>query len=402
LRFSYKTVSQNGREAAGYVDAESYSDAEKLLWQADLTITHLKEIKRPLSLQEAVPTLFGIRRKDIIYFSGDLATLLASGISILASLKMLMNQTRKLAMQKVISTIVKDLETGSSFFEACSAHPKVFPQFYLRLIKVAEEAGNLELILRQLTGYMEKEETVKDKVRSALAYPVFVIIVALVAVTLMLTLVMPAMQKLFKEFGGQLPLTTRVLIALSGFIRGHALEMLIAVFLLVVFLMFYLKRPSGARIKDRVLLKVPLIKDIILKSNLSRMARTSAILLRSGVPLIETLELSTETQGNVVLKDALSAVKTEVLKGASISGAMTPFKVFPNLFFQMIAIGEESGRLEGNLESVAETYERESDRTVTKLLGMLEPAMVVAVGGFVAFIAISVVSPLYKLLQEIK
>lgn len=402
MRYKYKAVSPNGREAEGYLDAETLPDAERLLWQADLTVTELKEISRPFSIQAAVPTLYAIKTRDLIYFSGDLSTLLASGISIISSLKMLMEQTRKVAMQNVIIAIIKDLETGSSFFQACSAHPKVFPPFYLRLVKVAEEAGNLELVLRQLTIYMEKTEAVKDKVRSAMAYPAFVAVVALVAVTLMLTLVMPAMQKLFKEFGGQLPLATRILIALSSFIRGNILQILAAILVVLIFLGIYLRKPSGTRIKDRVLLSIPLIKDIVLKSNLSRMSRTSAMLLRSGVSLIETLELSIETQGNVILREILYEIRTEVLKGSSISSAMKPFRIFPPLFFQMIAIGEESGRLETNLESVAETYEKESDRTVNRLLGMLEPAMVVVVGGFVAFIAISVVSPLYRLLQQIR
>lgn len=402
MRYSYKAVSPEGREAAGYLDADSFSSAEKLLWQADLTVTELKGIKRPFSIQEAVPSLYGIRRKDLIYFSGDLATLLASGISILSALKMLMNQTKKIAMQKIIATMMKDLETGSSFFEACSAHPKLFPQLYLRLIKVAEEAGNLELVLRQLTGYMEKEEGVKDKVRSAMAYPIFVTIVAIFAATLMLTLVMPAMQKLFKEFGGKLPLSTRILITVSAFIRAHSWEILGAVIIIVISLAIYLRKPAGARVKDHLFLRIPLIKDIILKSNLARMTRTSAMLLRAGISLIETIELSIETQSNLVLKETMSKVRNEVLKGTSISGAMAPFKIFPALFYQMIAIGEETGRLEGNLESIAETYERESDRTVSTLLSMLEPAMIVMVGGFVAFIAISVVTPMYSILQQIK
>lgn len=402
MRYSYKAVSPEGRESAGYLDADSISDAEKRLWQTDFTITELKEIKRPFSIQEAIPTIYGIKRKDLIYFSGDLATLLASGISILASLKMLMNQTKKIAMQKVLATIIKDLETGSSFFQACSAHPKVFPQFYLRLIKIAEEAGNLELVLRQLTIYMEKEETVKDKVRGAMAYPIFVTIIAVVAVIIMLTMVMPAMQKLFKEFKGELPLSTRILIDISTFMRGYILEILVAIVIIVISLMLYLRGPAGAMTKDKVLLKIPLIKDVVLKLNLSRMARTTAMLLRSGVPLMETLGLSIETQGNLVLKETLSKIRTEVLKGSSISAAMSPFKVFPTIFYQMIAIGEESGRLEGNLESVAETYEKESDRSISSLISMLEPAMIITVGGFVAFIAISVVSPMYQILQKIR
>lgn len=402
MRYNYKAVAPGGRETLGNVEAESLSNAEELLWQADLTVVELKEARKPFSIQEALPTLYGIKKKDLINFSRDLSTLLASGISIMPSLRMLLNQTRKLAMKKVIAAVIKDLETGSSFHQACSAHPQVFPQFYLRLIRIAEEAGNLELILRQLTGYMEKEQAVVEKIRSALAYPIFVSMVATVAVILMLTMVLPAMQRLFREFRGQLPLITRILLALSSFLREYWWQILAAIILAIVILFRYTRSASGARKKDNLLLNLPLMKEIVLKSNLSRMARTNAMLLRAGVPLIEALELSVQIQGNLVLKDILSKVRNEVLIGTSISGAMAPYKIFPSLFYQMIAMGEETGRLEGNLESLAETYEKESDRSINTLVGLLEPAMIVLVGGFVAFIAISVVSPMYRILQEIK
>ena len=408
MQYKYVAYRAGGNVVTGILEAESEQRAEELLWQSDMTIVSLKKKRTYPSVREVLPTLFGIKRDDIVNFSRDLATLLGSGVGILPALTMLYERTPKASLSKLLREILVSVETGSSFSEACAQHPTVFSPFYIRLTKVGEEIGNLELMLRQITVQMQKEAAIVSKVRGALAYPIFVLAVAVIAVIVLLTFVVPAISGLFAEVGaGQLPIITRIMVAISDFLKASPLALpnvmwvIIGLALLIGGGLWYSKTPRGKRLKDSLVLKIPIIKDVSIKGTMSRMARNLSTLLGGGITLTEALDLVIETTDNATYKDALSKVRSDVHSGQMFSRAMMEHPIFPPMLTQVVAVGEQSGKLEANLEVVADFYEMETDKAVSRATGMLAPILVVFVGGVVALIAMSMIQPIYGLAGQI-
>lgn len=402
MRFSYQAQDSNGQLVNGVVEADSEVAAEELLWGANLTILSLRRNFRLPTLEEAIPTLFGVKRQDLAGFSRDLASLIEAGIPLLSALKMLSRQTMKRGMRRVILQIVEDLEKGQMLSQACALHPKVFPPLYVRLVQIGEEIGDLGRMLRQLTSHLEKEVALVSKVSRSLAYPVFVLFIGLVAVVILISVVLPAMSGLLHEFGARLPLATRILITVTDFIRGNVLYIVLSVAVLAIAGWRYVATSRGRRWWDGMLLRTPGIRDISLKGALSRMASTMHVLLEAGVSLTDTVDIMIQTTQNRALKDVLAGVREKVHAGQSLSQAMSSSPLFPSMMYEMIGVGEGTGTLTNSLNLLSAFYETDMDRSVAQLTGMLGPALVLLVGGLVGFIAVSVISPMYSVIQQIK
>jgi type IV pilus assembly protein PilC len=396
MEFKYLAQSDSGETVKGVIEADSLERAEELLWRSNMTIINLKKHLKMPSLTQALPTLFGVKRRDIINFSRDLSTMLNAGLPMLRSLDILYRQAKKPAIREILRNIVQDLEKGSTFSEACSAHPDVFPPLFTRLIRVGEEVGSLASVLEQLSTHMTKEEETAGKVKGSLAYPVFVLLLAVAAVFIMIVFVMPAITSLFAEFGSELPLLARIAIGLGEFASAYLLYIIAGILVLVIGLGMYFRTSNGKRLKDTTILKIPVIGEASRKSALARTARSMAMMVKSGVPLTEALVLCSETAGNAVVRDRLDKCNEAVHAGSSLSQAMSNFPIFPVLMSQMVGIGEETGRLEYNLDTLAGFYETESERAISKLTGLLGPGMIVIVGGVVAFVAITLFSSIYS------
>jgi type IV pilus assembly protein PilC len=349
------------------------------------------------SLAEAIPSLFGVKRRDVINFSRDLATMLNAGLPMLRSLDILYRQTKRRAMRQVLRTIIQDLEKGNTFSEACTKHPGAFPPLFTRLVMVGEEVGNLASVLEQLSTHLAKEEETAGKVKGSMAYPIFVLCLAFGAVFIMITFVMPALTGLFAEFGSELPTLARIAIDIANFVSAYILYIIVGLVLLIVILGLYFRTSTGKKVKDTILLKLPVIGESTLKSSLARTARSMAMMVRSGVPLTEALGLCAETAANAVVKDRLNRCNEAVLAGASLSQAMSAYPVFPVLMSQMVGVGEETGRLDHNLETLAGFYEVESERAISRLTGMLGPGMIIIVGLVVGFVAVTLFSSIYSI-----
>lgn len=399
--FKYIAVKAGGEVVTGTVEATTEQRAEELLWQSELTILSLKKTRSIPSVRELLPTFFGVKRDDVVNFSRDLSTLLGAGIAIIPSLVMLYERTTKPSMKKLIRDIWVSVETGSSFSDACAKHPTVFSPFYLRLTKVGEEIGNLEQMLEQIGIQMTKEAAVMAKVKSALTYPAFVLAVATVAVVALVTFVVPAMSGLFEQFGGELPLLTRIIVAISDFFRGNILYLAIGFIVVIGVSVWFFGTPTGKRIRSTMALKIPIIKDVNIKGTMSRLARNLSILLGGGITLTESLELVIQTTDNVIFKEAFTKVRDDVHDGLLLSQAMRNQAIFPPMLTQVVGVGEHTGRLEPNLETVADFYEKETDKAVASATGMLTPIMTIVVGGIVALIAISMYTPIYGLAGQI-
>ncbi|MBI2957914.1 MAG: type II secretion system F family protein [Chloroflexi bacterium] len=401
MKFSYVAYTTAGAKVAGTLEADSESAAEQLLWKADYSVVSLKKPLILPSRYEVLPSVFRVKTHDIVSLSRQLATLLSSGLPVNTAIRILMERRGNPLLRRTLAQVLQDLEAGMSFSEACARFPSVFPNIFVRLIRVGEETGKLEPLLLRTATYLEKQGVLAGRIRKALIYPTFVVIGGIVAIYILLTWSIPALSVLFKEYSTELPVTTRVVIAMGNFTSAHGTQLLALLVALGVAGFMYSRTASGRRRKDRLMLKMPVLRSIVGGEAVSRLGYTLSTLLSSGLGFNETMELAASTTDNQVLKDALTATKSDVMTGQRLSQAMAKQNIFPNLVSQMVSIGEETGRLEANLNLIGEFYEKETERAVNTLTTIIEPAAILGVGGFVGFIAAVMMSTIYGIIRHI-
>ena len=402
MEYKYVAYKPSGEMVKGIVEADSEQRAEEKLWKSEMTILTLKEKKASTSLKEQLPSIFGVKRPDIVNFSRDLNALLSSGIGIYPALTMLHERATKASMKKLILELVVSVETGLKFSDACAEHPDIFSPFYIRMMKVGEEVGNLESMLEQVTVQMIKEDEIKKKVKGAMTYPAMVLIVAIGAIVALITFVVPAMSGLFDQFGGELPVTTRMMVALSDFFNSNKLILFVGAVLLIGGSILYFRTPRGKRTKDTIMLKIPIVSRVVIVGYMARTARNMALLISGGVTITDILDLIVETSDNVHFKDAFSRIRYDVSEGQLLSQAMKNQPLVPAMMYQVVGVGELTGRLEPNLEATADFYQRETDSAVARATGMMTPIMTIGLGGMVALIALSVYQPIYGIAGQIQ
>ncbi len=402
MRYKYTVLTRTGRTVRGITEAPTEKVAEEALWRAGYTIANLEAERAAPSIRELLPSLFAVTRRDLIILSRQMATLLSSGVAILPALQLMAEQVSNSTLRLALLDVVDDIQAGSSFSDALSKHSTVFPMVYHRMIQVGERTGRLELILRQVSVYLEKEEAIARRVQSAMVYPVVILGLSVGVVILLVTVALPAMMGLFVELKVELPWTTRVLLAATAFVRDYGSITFLGLLVLVAVLAVYAQMPAGRRHWHSLLLRIPVIGGVNLKGALARMSRTMAILLRAGLPLAEVMDLVLQTSGNAVVVQALSGVRDELLAGRGLSSPLSRQKFFPRLMVQMVRVGEETGTLDGNLETLADFYEEETDRAISTMTSLIEPAMLLFAGGVVAFIAVSVIMPMYSIMGSIR
>lgn len=404
MLYSYVGYKASGEIVKGTLEADSEQQAEESLWKSELTILTLTKKRAIISVREQLPSIFGVKRTEVLNFTRDLHVLLDAGIGIYPALTMLLERTTRPSFKKLIRDILLSVETGSTFSEACAQHPKIFSPFYLRMTKVGEEIGNLEQMLGSVTVQMVKEDEIRKKVKSAMIYPAFVMLVAIGAVAALVTFVVPAMSGLFEQIGrdAELPLLTRMMVALSDFVTGNILYLFIGAVVLIGGSIVYFRTQRGKRTMDTILLKIPIIKNVIIKGFMARTARNLAIMTGGGVTIVESLDLIIQTSDNVHFRNAFIEVRRGVGDGLLLSQAMKNQPIFPPLLYQVVGVGELTGKLEPNLNSAADFYESETDTAVQRATSMLTPILTLFVGGIVAIIGISVYSPIYSMAGQIK
>ncbi|MGB2855551.1 MAG: type II secretion system F family protein [Dehalococcoidia bacterium] len=398
MEFKYTAATADGGAVSGILFADNEAGAEQTLWDSGLTIIGLKKrIKMP-ALHQMLPSLFGVKRRDVIQFSRNMASLLEAGIPILRALTI---QTRfgKRAFRDVIKEVISDLEKGSRFSEACSKHPSVFPPFYVYLMRTGEEVGNLSQVLMDTSGHMERDEATSAKVKRSLAYPMFVMILAVGAIVVMMAVVVPALTMMFDEFNADLPAMTRMLIAVSDFFQANVLYMFVAVVVLGFGGYFYSRTEKGRRRKDALIIKIPIIGQAVVKGGLSRFCRNMSMLVGAGVSLFDALKLTSETTDNTVIRESVTNVRSRVGDGQLFSQAVIADPLFPSLMGEMIGVGEEAGSLEGQLSKVAVFYEEEAERAISQVTSTLTPALTIGVGLVIGLVAVTIFSSIYSMVD---
>ncbi|MGA9532048.1 MAG: type II secretion system F family protein [Anaerolineales bacterium] len=402
MPYRYLAFDGAGRQRQGVLDVESESVAERTLWDRGLTIVDLKRTRVPIDLALWFPTFLGPKRQDVIILTEQMANLVESGIGIVAALDLLSEEVSNKAFRGVLKRIADDLRLGSSFSEALSRHPLVFPPIYRRMVEVGERTGNIGYVLRQVAVYMEKEQGVSRKIRGATSYPLFLLVMAAAVVLIVMNFTLPPLLSLYDEFDATLPVPTKIMIGVANFLIAYRFFLFVGAALLVILIAWYITTPSGRRQLDRALIRTPIIGRINTQGAVARLSRSLSTLLGAGVSLPESLELGKDIVNNVLLSRAVERLRQETLQGHGLSEAISQSSYFPRMLTQMVRVGEETGTLDTHLGTLADFYEEEVDRSLKRLTDILEPAMIIFVGTIVAFVAISVILPMYSLLQNIR
>lgn len=340
-----------------------------------------------------------VKSAEMVTFSRQLALLLESGVGIIQALELLQNQATDAALKKVLMSIINDLRGGKSLSQAMAQHPQVFSKLYCKMINVGEQTGSIETVLRSLATYTERQTASVAKIKQAMMYPAVVFCLAIAVAAIMLTVLLPPLVSMFSSLGGQLPLPTRILLGIMTFLQHYGVFLLVGVIALGLLGYFYGRTPTGRYNRDKVMLRVPLIGRLNLVTELARVCRSLSVLFRAGLPIPEVMALTIQATGNRVVARALSQVEQGMLRGQGMAKPMGNNRVFLPMMVEMTKVGEETGSLDDSLVLVAENFEIEADRRTQALLSMIEPAMTVAMGLGVGFLALSVFMPIYSSLS---
>jgi len=398
LTYRYEAYTRQGKLVKGTIKATSEIAAERLIIGKGYNPIQLAVAPSMFSLEEAFPTFFKIKPRDIIVFSRQLATLLRSGISLLPALEILQGQAAtSRAFRKILESIIYDIRSGVPFSQALSKQPKAFSDIYCRTITVGEQSGSLETVLQRMADYQEKQSMLAQKIRKALTYPAMVLGVGVVVVIILMVVVMPQLIGMFTAMEVELPLPTRILISLTELLTTYQLYFLIAVVTLAVVILWLVKQPAGRRLFDRLRLTIPIIGPPALMSELGRFARTVSVLVGAGMNLQEIMGMIPQSTNNRFVRGALTRVNDGLLLGEGLSGPMSRMDIFPPLLVQMVAVGEESNTLDYTMGVVADFYETTAEEKASAMVGMLGPLSTIGIALLVGFIALSVIMPMYTL-----
>jgi len=394
--FRYVVKDNSAKTIAGIIEANSLQEAIDILHKKNYIVVSLKPAR--------TSALRGKKKEkisldDLVVFSRQIATMIDSGISLVQSLSILSEQMEKKVMRTVIQAIKQDIEGGLSFHESLSKHPTVFPEIFISMVKAGETSGMLDEILERLASYMEKAASLRRKVISSLIYPAVIVAMAVVITAVLLLKVVPTFKGIFDILGGQLPLPTRVLISVSELLRYNFLYMVIAGIVFLFLLRHYYRSEKGRYIVDKNLLKIPIFGELAMKVSVVKFSRTLSTLVKSGVPILNSLEIVSKTAGNKVVEKAVISARTSIKEGEPIVEPLSKSGVFPPMVVRMIGVGEQTGELEKMLNKIADFYDEQVDAAVEGLTSLIEPVVIAFLGIVIGGIVIALFLPIFKITQ---
>jgi len=398
--FKYSGKSRGGGDLKGEIEAPDLGAAAAILRRQGVVGASVK--KKAKEIQLRIPGLEpGIKEKDLVTFTRQFATMIDAGLPLVQCLEILGSQTDNKTFASIIGKVRSDVEQGSTFADALKKHPKAFPDLYVNMVAAGEAGGILDTILNRLAAYIEKTMALKKKVKGAMVYPSVVITVALLVVALMLIFVIPTFEKMFADFGGTLPGATQMIINLSHFLISWWWVILGTIIALIVGLKRYRASARGQRQTDAMALKLPVIGPLVRKVAVAKFTRTLGTLISSGVPILDGLDIVARTSGNKVIEEGILKTRQAISEGKTIAEPLQATKVFPPMVVQMIGVGESAGALDTMLGKIADFYDEEVDSAVAALSSMLEPFIMVFLGGVLGWIVIAMYLPIFKLASTI-
>ncbi|SHJ78892.1 MSHA biogenesis protein MshG [Malonomonas rubra DSM 5091] len=398
--YRYKARDSSGKLLEGQLEAVSAEALANQLQAGNMLPINIEETvgKQDLPIGQLLKrrrTKVGL--DDLILFCRQMYTLTAAGVPITRALRGLVDTARNQTLGDALDAVVDDLESGMELSGAFANHPKVFPGLLCRLVQVGEATGKLDEVFLQLAVYFEREKDTINRVKSALRYPTFVVIAIFFAIMFISLFVIPAFEKVFSGMGAELPLATRILLGISGFMQANWPFVIGGVVLTIVGIKQGLKTEQGLYVWDRYKLKIPLVGDIILRSTLVRFSRAFNMSFTAGVPLTQALGFTARSVGNVFVGEKIESIRNGVERGDTLTRSATQTEMFTPLVLQMLAVGEETGSVDTMLEDVAQFYEREVDYDLKNLSSAIEPIMIVIIGGMVLVLALGVFLPMWNL-----
>jgi len=403
-RFAYKATDRDGKDRFGVIESESQALAVQDIRNMGLFPTHIREARksderRARKKKGGLDEIYfgGVKFKEIVIVTRQLATLIDAGLPLLRSVNILIAQLKPSKMKDILRDVSADVQSGATFSESLAKHPKVFDRLYVNMVKAGEVGGMLEVVLNRLATFMEKRQALIRRVRGAMIYPIAVIVIATGIVGFLMVRVVPVFTEIFTEFGAPLPAPTQVLVDVSDFLKLSWWKLLLYVNSFLIGFKLIRKIPQVQRLSDRVSLKIPKVGDLVTKVAVARFARTLGTLINSGVPILQALKITRETITNSVIQDAVQKVHDRIKEGDTIAAPLDETKVFPAMVVNMIDVGEETGSLDAMLTKVADIYDAEVEAAVEALLQLMEPAIIICLGGVIGFIVVSLYLPIFTL-----
>ncbi len=392
--YNWVAETKKGRVIKGELEAADEKAAGLQLKRRNLKIRKIK--LKPKDIFENVSFMQPkVTNKDIVIFTRQFSTMIDAGLPLVQGLTILADQAENKTFKRILKDIVRDVEGGSSLAEAMERHPKVFDSLFVNLIAAGEVGGILDTILQRLAAYIEKVEKLKSQIKGAMTYPIIVVAIAIIVIAVIMIFVIPVFQDMFSSFGKALPVPTQIVVAMSNFTKGNILYIIGALILFVFLFKKYRGTTGGRKVTDTLSLKLPIFGPLLKKVAVARFSRTLGTMIRSGVPIIKALEIVAKTSGNVVLEEVVLDVRSSIAEGQPIAEPLSENDIFPNMVVQMIAVGEATGALDTMLEKIADFYDDEVDVAVEAMTAMLEPLLMVFLGGAIGGLVIAMYLPIF-------
>jgi type IV pilus assembly protein PilC len=403
-KYEYQVRDRQGKVQTGQIEAQNEALVAKRLREMGLAPVAITEVKTGgLNTEIKIPGLSDrIALKDIAVMSRQLATMIASGLSLLRALTILAEQTENKTLAGLIHQVRVDVESGTSLSAAMAKHPKAFPPLMVNMVKAGEVGGFLDTVLESVAKNFESEVKLRAKIKSAMTYPVVVFSIALLAVTGMLLFIVPVFEKMFTDLGGDLPLPTKILVGMSTGLRVGAIPLVI---LIIIGIVLWKKNRHNLAFREKVeplFLKAPVFGTLVQKIALSRFTRNLSSMLRAGVPILQALDIVGEVSGNIVVERGANDVRESVRRGNSLAGPLAQHPVFPPMVVQMMAVGEDTGALDSMLDKVADFYDQEVEATTDALTSLIEPLMIAVLGAVVGGMIIALYMPIFGVFDLIQ
>ncbi len=396
--YAYTAIDASGKTIKATIEADDERLVLAKLREQSMTCTEIRKAK-------SGGKSFGkkkFKQKSLVVFSRQFATMIDAGIPILRCLEILQTQMKDPGLKEALEIVTSDVKSGAQLNEALAKHPRIFNKLYVNMIRAAELGGILDTILERLSGFLEYESEIKGKIKSAMMYPVLVLCFSQVMLFALFTFVLPKFKEIFNGMNVDMPPITSALFAIGDFMQAHWWMIIIALIAAFFGMKAYIRTNKGGYQYDLVKLKLPIVGELALKMSIARFSRTFGTLINSGVPMMRSLEIVGETLGNRVLCEAIDQTRLSIREGNKLSAPLISSGLFPNMVTTMIDIGEESGRLSEMLVKVGDFYDMEVETTVKGLTSMIEPMLIIFLGVVVGFIAISIMTPIFKLVNSVK
>lgn len=397
-KYVWKGKTKAGENQRGVLVAKTADEAEAILRQRQINVSSVKEQGREFKLPKIGG---GVSAKDLAIFTRQFSVMIDAGLPLIQALEILGSQQKNKNFAAAIASVRGEVESGSTLSDAMRKHPKMFDNLYVNMIAAGEAGGILDQILERLSVYIEKAVKLQQAVKSALVYPVIVLLVSFIVLLIIMYKVIPTFAAMFEQSGKELPAATQLTVSASKFVENYIIFIFIFIGLVFWTLKKYHDTYHGRRVLDKIILKIPLLGSVMQKIAVARFCRTLSTLITSGVPILDGIEITAKTSGNAIVEDALLSVRKDIEEGKTIAEPLGKIPIFPGMVVSMINVGESTGALDAMLSKIADFYEDEVDAAVAALTAAIEPLIIVFLGSVIGFIVVSLYLPIFKLAETV-